>query len=149
MKTVNFKTLAMVVSLFSLALILSGCPAMQNQNGQVNPFYSTGAGAILGQAIGNDTSSTLIGAGLGFIGGELMGAMNTPQQPQQLQQVGGVYPQQMQQARQVSPQALRQNATALKKLGRHAEARNQMNLANQLEAQAVLQKNGYPLQQTR
>jgi outer membrane lipoprotein SlyB len=54
----------------SLGLIfVAGC---QN-NAQTGALIGTAAGAGVGQAIGHDTESTLIGAGVGAVGGYIIG----------------------------------------------------------------------------
>jgi uncharacterized protein YcfJ len=61
----------LVVSVVSIGLLLSltGC-ATKAENGAL---IGAGSGALLGQAIGGDTGSTVIGAGIGAIAGAAIG----------------------------------------------------------------------------
>ncbi len=54
-----------------LAVIAGGCANLdKTQNGAL---LGAGAGALAGQGFGGDTKSTLIGAGIGGLGGALVG----------------------------------------------------------------------------
>jgi len=59
----------------AIALILTACAAGTNQERHTGTGAAVGAGvgAILGQAIGKDTESTLIGAGVGAVLGGVAG----------------------------------------------------------------------------
>jgi len=57
------------VALTGLSLMsVTGC-----NDAQAGSLFGAGGGALLGQAIGHDTSSTLIGAGAGAIAGYIIG----------------------------------------------------------------------------
>ncbi len=66
-KRISYAIMVVVVA----ALFLSGCAGFNAQQNQAAwQFGATTLGALAGQAIGNDTESTLIGAGIGYmIGG--------------------------------------------------------------------------------
>lgn len=54
---------------FILILSLVGC---QTTPTQIGALYGGGAGALVGQILGDNTESTLIGAGVGALGGALL-----------------------------------------------------------------------------
>lgn len=60
-----------------MILVLSGCAnqpqGFQGRKGQVGVAVGSGVGALIGQAIGNNTESTLIGAGFGALFGYIIG----------------------------------------------------------------------------
>ena len=64
--TILITGLVSVISIFN-----AGC-----ETAQTSAILGTAAGAGLGQAIGRDTESTLLGAGIGAIGGYLLGNEN-------------------------------------------------------------------------
>ncbi|MFW6179969.1 MAG: OmpA family protein [Desulfohalobiaceae bacterium] len=64
----------LILALFCLPLLIScASSSKQEQGSQVGAASGAGIGAILGQAIGRDTESTLIGAGAGAIVGAIAG----------------------------------------------------------------------------
>jgi len=65
-----------LLAMFLVSLLVSGCAGMnKTQKGGVwGAGIGAAAGAVLGQAIGGDTESTLIGAGAGAVAGGLTGA---------------------------------------------------------------------------
>ena len=54
---------------FNLSLVVSGC----DSSAKTDALIGTGVGALVGQAVGGDTSSTLVGAGVGAGVGYLIG----------------------------------------------------------------------------
>jgi len=64
----KIKLLVLIVTSIGL-LSLTGC-ATKAENGAL---IGAGTGALLGQAIGGDTGSTVIGAGVGAIAGAAIG----------------------------------------------------------------------------
>jgi len=63
------KKLNLFVLITITTLLLTGC-ATKAENGAL---IGAGSGALLGQAIGGDTGSTVIGAGIGAIAGAAIG----------------------------------------------------------------------------
>ncbi len=60
----------LIVAVVSLGLVfVAGCES----DAQTGALIGTAAGAGIGQAIGHDTESTLIGAGVGAAGGYMIG----------------------------------------------------------------------------
>ena len=62
----------LIAILIVLAVILTGCAAPQTNTGKGAMYGTAGGaavGAIAGQAIGRNTQSTLIGAGVGALVG--------------------------------------------------------------------------------
>lgn len=62
-----------IAAMGALTLGLAGCQGV-DQNVALPAAVGAGGGALIGQAIGRDTSSTLIGAGIGAAAGALVGA---------------------------------------------------------------------------
>ena len=58
------------IYIVGLVFILSGCAETQAEKGAL---IGGAGGALVGQAIGHDTKSTLIGAAVGAAGGALIG----------------------------------------------------------------------------
>lgn len=59
-----------------LIVLLSGCATQQGyqgRKGQIGVAVGSGAGALIGQAIGHNTEATLIGAGFGALFGYVIG----------------------------------------------------------------------------
>jgi outer membrane protein OmpA-like peptidoglycan-associated protein len=65
--------LILICAVFCVSLISCAPQSKQGQGTQVGAATGAGLGAILGQAIGRDTESTLIGAGAGAIVGAIAG----------------------------------------------------------------------------
>ena len=65
------KTLMAAMAVLTLGA--AGCQGV-DQNIALPAAIGAGGGALVGQAIGRDTSSTLIGAGVGAAAGALVGA---------------------------------------------------------------------------
>ena len=63
----------MIAAVSALTLGLAGCTTSE-RNIAIPAAVGAGGGALLGQAIGGDTESTLIGAGIGAAAGALVGA---------------------------------------------------------------------------
>ncbi|HUW55737.1 MAG TPA: glycine zipper domain-containing protein [Planctomycetota bacterium] len=59
----------LVVLMLSAVLVVGGCAT----KAQTGAAAGAGVGALAGQAIGGNTSSTLIGAGAGAVGGYIIG----------------------------------------------------------------------------
>jgi len=62
------------------ALALAACTTQEQQRGATGAVVGGVGGALIGQAVGGDTESTLIGAAVGATAGALLGAATTPGQ---------------------------------------------------------------------
>jgi len=65
----NLVTILLAVIVCLGLIVVSGCES----DAQTGALIGTAAGAGVGQAIGRDTESTLIGAGVGAVGGYIVG----------------------------------------------------------------------------
>ncbi|MCG7508180.1 YMGG-like glycine zipper-containing protein [Mesorhizobium retamae] len=61
-----------------MAVALAGCQTEQQQRAGTGALVGGAGGALVGQAIGRDTKSTLIGAGAGALLGAAVGSATTP-----------------------------------------------------------------------
>jgi outer membrane lipoprotein SlyB len=66
-RSISMKCL-LISTMMSIGLAMSGC-----NSAQVGAGAGAGVGALAGQAIGHNTSSTLIGAGAGAVAGYVVG----------------------------------------------------------------------------
>jgi hypothetical protein len=74
------RTIAIAAALFAVAL--AGCSQTEGQQRAGTGALLGGAGgALVGQAIGGNTKSTVIGAASGALLGAVVGSATTPQQP--------------------------------------------------------------------
>lgn len=58
--------------LLSMLYLLTGCASTYPSAAEVGAARGAAAGAIAGQAIGRNTKSTLIGVGVGAVGGAVL-----------------------------------------------------------------------------
>ena len=65
----NFVKIILVVMITMTFVFNAGCES----DAQTGALIGTAAGAAIGQAAGRDTESTLIGAGVGAVGGYIIG----------------------------------------------------------------------------
>ena len=65
----NLVTILLAVIVCLGLIVVCGCES----DAQTGALIGTAAGAGVGQAIGGDTESTLIGAGVGAVGGYIIG----------------------------------------------------------------------------
>jgi len=65
------KKLVLLTILIGSIISLSSCAYTDGQRQSVYQGGTTALGALIGQAIGHDTESTLIGAGAGYVAGGL------------------------------------------------------------------------------
>jgi outer membrane lipoprotein SlyB len=74
------KTNRFIVAAALAALALSGCAQTeQQQRAGTGALVGAAGGALVGQAIGRDTKSTVIGAASGALLGAVIGSASTPQ----------------------------------------------------------------------
>lgn len=98
------KKLIRFSAVLTLAATLSACAGANNQQTGTGVGVGVGAatGAILGQAIGRNTRSTLIGAGIGAVVGGIAG-----------NQIGAYMDRQEQQLRQIEAASIQRNQDVL------------------------------------
>ncbi|MHC4114459.1 MAG: glycine zipper domain-containing protein [Planctomycetota bacterium] len=65
----NLLIILLAVSVSLGGVFVAGCES----DAQTGALIGTAAGAAIGQAVGRDTESTLIGAGIGALGGYIIG----------------------------------------------------------------------------
>ncbi len=66
------------VTFATIAAISTGCATEQNQRGLGGALIGAGTGAVAGQLIGPDTTSTVVGAAGGALVGAAVGTATTP-----------------------------------------------------------------------
>lgn len=71
------KTTAIAVALLTAGL--AGCASEQEQRAGTGALIGGASGALIGQALGHDTASTVVGAAGGAILGAAIGQATTPQ----------------------------------------------------------------------
>jgi len=64
---------SIMITICLMALLLTGCANSQMNYGQQGALGGAGIGALVGQAIGQNTEATLIGAGVGMMLGYIVG----------------------------------------------------------------------------
>ncbi|MCO5063945.1 MAG: hypothetical protein M9924_05955 [Rhizobiaceae bacterium] len=68
-----------IASILVAVGLLAGCAATeQDRRAGTGMALGAAGGALVGQAVGGNTTSTLIGAAAGGIGGAVLGAASTP-----------------------------------------------------------------------
>jgi hypothetical protein len=67
-----------VIAVALMTAVLAGCASEQEQRAGTGALIGGVGGALVGQALGGDTRSTVVGAGAGALLGAVVGSATTP-----------------------------------------------------------------------